>query len=67
MKVVRQVIGNFNKVDFNLVSSIYFAAFCLIYNLLLLDMSFKLTFLKTKLFQKTVKNRKTRCILAWFF
>ena len=33
---------------------------CLIYILYFLDMSFKLTFLKTKCFQKIVENRKTR-------
>ena len=38
----------------------YFVALCLIYILFFLDMSFKLTILKTKCFQKIVENRKTK-------
>ena len=34
----------------------------MIYILFFFDMSFKLTFLKTKCFQKIVENRKTRCL-----
>ena len=40
----------------------YFVALRLIYILFFLDMSFKLTILKTKCFQKIVENRKTRCL-----
>ena len=40
----------------------YFVALCLIYILFFLDMSFKLTILKTKCFQKIVENRKTKCL-----
>ena len=39
----------------------YFVALCLIYILFFLDMSFKLTILKTKCFQKIVENRKIKC------
>ena len=40
----------------------YFVVLCLIYILFFLDMSFKLTILKTKCFQKIVENRKTKCL-----
>ena len=40
----------------------YFVALCLIYILFFLDMSFKLTILKTKCFQKIVDYRKTKCL-----
>ena len=40
----------------------YFVALRLIYILFFLDMSFKLTILKTKCFQKIVENRKTKCL-----
>ena len=59
---MRQVTLIFNQVDFYYAPSIYFVIFCFIYILFFLDMSFKLTILKTKCFQKIVENRKIRCL-----
>ena len=67
MKILRQITLNFDKVDLYLAPSIYFVILRLIYFLFFLDMSFKLTFLKTKCFKKILVDRKIRCILARCF